>query len=46
MIILVRERIKFSQKTLENKEINKQWTTFSYLIFDMDIFAGIIANWY
>ena len=31
MIILAKERITFNQKNLENKEINEQLTTFSYL---------------
>ena len=30
-MILAKERIKFNQKNLENKEINEQLTTFSYL---------------
>ena len=35
---------EIQRKNLENKEINGQLTNFSYLIFEMGIFTGIIAN--
>ena len=44
MIILGGERIKFSQKNLENEETNEKLTIFLYLILCMNIFTGIIAN--
>ena len=30
---------------LKKKWINEQFTTFSDLVFDMDILGGIIASW-
>ena len=40
MIILARERIKFSQKNLENKEIYEQLATFSYFNLDTGDFRN------
>ena len=44
MIFLVRKHVKLAELRTKKKEINEQLATFSYLILDMDIFAGIIID--